>query len=149
MNSKTRNYGILAGAGTVIYLLLFYFVNKSYFVNGLVTWSSLIIYLVFMYKAIIDERNERGGDIEFKDAVRPAFLVYVIANLIYYSFLYSMFNFFYPELVEIQREMMEKMGLETEGNNLNMTLSMTFFAFIQSLIAGFAFSAILAAILKR
>lgn len=149
MNSKTRTYGIFAGAGTVLYLLLFYFADKAYFVNGLITWSSVIIYLVFMYKAIIDERNKRGGEIEFKDAVRPAFLVYVIANLIYYTFLYLMFNFFDTELVEIQREMMENSGIDTKGEDLKMTLPMTFFAFIQSLIAGFAFSAILAAILKR
>ena len=149
MKSKTRTYGIIAGAGTVFYLLLFYFADRANFLNGAITWSSLIIYLAFMYKAILEKRNSLGGEIEFKEAVRPAFVVYTIASLIYYTFIYLMFNFVDPELPDLQRELMVAQGIEVKGNDLKMTLSITFFAFLWSLIAGFAFSAILAAILRR
>lgn len=149
MKSRTRTYGILAGAGTVLYLLLFYFADRSYFLNGAITWSSLIIYLVFMYKAVIEETKDLTGEIEFKDAIKPAFAVYAIANLIYYCFLYLMFNIFDPQLVDLQQELMAASGIEIKGEDLKMTLFITFFAFIQSLVAGFAFSAILAAILRR
>jgi Ca2+/Na+ antiporter len=149
MNSKTRTYGILTGAGTVLYLLLFYFVDRSLFLNGGVTWSSLIIYLIFMFKAVREVRDAQGGELEFREALKPAFTVYFIANVIYYSFLYLMFNFFDPELVELQREMLEAGGIPTDGQNLEMSATVTFFAFLQSLIAGFAFSAAVAAILRR
>ncbi|MCR9290686.1 DUF4199 domain-containing protein [Saprospiraceae bacterium] len=149
MESKSRTYGILAGAGTVLYLLLFYLFDRSLFLNGGVTWSSLIIYLAFMYKAVVEKRDAEGGEIEFKDALKPAFTVYVIANFIYYSFIYLMFNFFDPDLIGLQRELMEASGLETQGQDMQMTLMITFFAFVQSLLAGFAFSAAVAGILRR
>ena len=149
MNSKTRTYGVLAGAGTVFYLLLFYFADRALFLNGGVIWSSLIIYLAFMYKAIVEERNALGGDIEFKEAVKPAFVVFIIANVIYHSFIYLMFNFFDPALIDLQRELMENSGIDTTGQDLKIPFLRAFFALIQSLIPGFAISAILAAILKR
>ncbi|RMG85901.1 MAG: DUF4199 domain-containing protein, partial [Bacteroidetes bacterium] len=117
--------------------------------NGGVTWSTLIIYFVFMYKAVTEKRTALGGRINFREAVQPAFTVYVFANFIYYTFIYLMFNYFDPALTDLQRDLMAQSGIDTKGLDLKMTLPLTFYTFAQSLIPGFAFSALLATILKR
>lgn len=50
----------------------------------------MVIYLGFMWKNAVDERDELGGKIEFKPALRAAFLVFLIANVAYWLLFYSL-----------------------------------------------------------
>lgn len=144
MKSKARTYGIIAGGGTILYLLLFYFLDKANIHNGAIVWSSIIIYLACMYKATVETKNQLGGSITFKDAVSPAFTVYLIANVMYYAFIYLLFKYFDPELVSIATELS---GDEQFRISLELWDYVTLC--LRGCIFGFILSAILALILTR
>ncbi len=144
MNSKSRTYGIIAGGGTVLYLLLFYFADAANIHNPAIVWSSLIIYLACMYKAVIERKNDLGGSIEFRDAASAAFVVYLIANIMYYGFIYLMFKYFDPELVDLATALSGDDQFQISTKFLDyVTLC------LRGCIFGFLLSAILAVILKR
>lgn len=144
MKSRTRTYGIIAGGGTILYLLLFYFFDKANIHNGAIVWSTVIIYVACMYKAVVEEKNALGGTIEFKEAVSPAFTVYLIANIMYYAFIYLMFKYFDPELVTIATDL---------SGDEQFKISLRVWDYVsmclRGCIFGFGLSAILAIILKR
>lgn len=87
-NSKAVRYGLIAGIGTVAYFLLFYFINPRLMFNPWVYWASLGIYLALMWKALLDEKQAANGPLAFKDSLRTAFYIFVIANFCYYLFYY-------------------------------------------------------------
>ena len=158
------NYGILAGVGAVAYFLLFYFINKRLMLSPAVNWGSVAIFILFMVLAC-----RRQGDLQeafgFKEALRTAFLTYLVADVIYYVFYYVLHGMVDPELAVIQQEMMlettERLGemlgsdvleedigklsredLEIRPGGLLLSLSW-------SLIGGFIISLIIAIFTKR
>jgi len=164
LNNIAVKQGILAGVGTVAYLLLFYFISPRLMLNVGVLWSTLIIYFVFMYRATSKVREE-ADFFPFQLAVRPPFTVFVLATLIYYTFYYLMFNVFDPGLLEIQydlmvenaqrltdlvgenqlKEQVEEFSLE----DLKVTFKNVALGASRSLIGGFILSLIYAGLLRR
>jgi len=149
MQQKNVKYGIIAGVGTVLYLLLFYYFERESVLNPLVPWSSKIFYIAFMAKAGVDLRKRQDGLLSFKQGLKEAFVVYLVASLIYYAFIYFLFKFIDPGLIELQKKQLLSMGESIENKDLSMTLGKTFFSFTTGLIGGFIFSALVAVILKR
>jgi len=149
MQQRNLTYGIIAGVGTVLYIYLFYHFNQESVLNPLVPWSSLIIYIACMAKAGMDLRKRQDGLLSFKQGLKEAFVVYLIASLIYYAFIYLLFKFIDPGLIELQKEQLLSAGKIIENQDFSMTLGKTFFSFTRGLIGGFIFSALVAVILKR
>lgn len=165
MNANILKYGLLAGAGTIAYLLLFYFIDPRLMLSPWVSWSSLIIYIVAMVKAAMVERDASGGAFPFREALRPAFGAYVVASLVYVAFNYVLYNYVDTHLVEIQREVMveqskalaEKLGREDmleqmeniSVDDLRVGFRNSTVGFLWSLIGGFFLSAIIALFIKR
>lgn len=157
-------YGLLAGSVTVAYFLLFYFIQDTLILHPAVIWCSLMIYLGFMFKACMDESKGRET-FNFQQALQTAFVVYIIASVVYYIFYYIWFNFVDPSLLQVQverilarkEEIMNVMGpdegtkylqkLEKEG--VSLTLSDLFLAFSQSLIGGFLLALIVAGFTRK
>lgn len=100
-------YGIITGIVTILYLLIFYFVDKPTMLGGGIAWSTNILFFVGMLFAARETRNELEL-LSFREALSIAFVTYVVANLFYYDFLYILFNFVDPELLELQKQV----GLE-------------------------------------
>ncbi|MBP8240585.1 MAG: DUF4199 domain-containing protein [Saprospiraceae bacterium] len=165
MNANILKYGLYAGAGTIAYLLLFYFIDPRLMLSPWVSWSSLLIYIAAMLKATMVERDASGGAFLFREALRPAFGAYVVASVVYVVFNYVLYNFVDTHLVEIQREMMveqskvlaEKMGREDlmeqmeniSVEDLRVGFRNSAVGFMWSLIGGFFLSAIIALFIKR
>ena len=163
-NTAVR-YGLIAGIGIVAYFLLFYSINARLLFNPWVYWASLGVYLALMWKALQDQQQAGEGPLPFKEGLRTAFLVFVIANLIYYLFYYLLFGLLDPSLVELQKEVMlesleqsrsllseqqrEEMLRSLENGELDITPGKVFFTFVRSLISGFVLSAGLAALANR
>ena len=114
-NQHAIKFGILAGIGTIIFLFLFYWIDRKLMLSPSVIWSTFFLYLLGMYMACVEERKDNGGYLAFKDALKAAFLVYVVANIIYYSYNYLLFNFIDPEMLGIQKEYMITSIEELEG----------------------------------
>ncbi len=165
MNANILKYGLYAGAGTAAYLLLFYFIDPKLMLSPWVSWSSLLIYLVAMIKAGMNEREATEGLFSFRQALRPAFGVYVVASVVYFAFNYVLYNYINTELPEIQREIMiqqsttlaEKLGNEElreqmeniKAEDLRVSIRNSALGFMWSLIGGFFLSAIVALGIKR
>ncbi|MFQ5448936.1 MAG: hypothetical protein ACE5FF_18575, partial [Saprospiraceae bacterium] len=78
MQQTAVKYGIIAGIGTVLYLLVFYFIDSALILKPLVYWSTLIIAVIGLAAAVSKKRSENGGHITRKEAMKTAFLVFVI-----------------------------------------------------------------------
>lgn len=81
--------GLFAALLVVAYFLAFWFLDKKWFLNAAISWSSMVIYLAFMWKNAVDERALLGGKIEFKPALRAAFIVFLVANVAYWLLFYA------------------------------------------------------------
>lgn len=156
-------FGLMAGGGTVIFLCLFYWIDKVLILQPGVIWSTLILYLLGMYMAPLEVRKSQDGIIDFKTALRNAFLVWVIANAIYHLFNYLLYNILDPEMLEVQRNYMldnfdkiegilSRDNIETlkEGTNqLNYSFFTVLTHYASSLIGGFLFAAVIARMIRR
>ncbi len=165
MNANILKYGSYAGAGTVAYLLLFYSMDPKLLFNTWVQWSYRLIFIAAMAAAALAERRAVEGAFTFRQAVRPAFGVYVVASVIYLVFFYVMFNYVNTGLPEIQREvlvaqsrwMAEKLGMpemqeqmeSLRAEDLQVNLRNSGLDFMWRLIFGFILAAIMALFIKR
>lgn len=151
-NNLAIRYGLAAGIGTVAYFLLFYLISPRYMLAYWVWWSSIIIYVVAMVKSIKDEMARSRSSFGFREGLRASFLTFIIANAVFYLFYYLLFSVFDPQLVEMQRELMQNSpGLAggMEGKSFEVTPGKTFFVFSYTLIGGFILSLVLAGLIVR
>lgn len=157
-------YGIFAGGATIAYLLLFYLLDPKLMLNPTVLWSSLLIYVFFMFKVCLKEQGTIP-DYSFRLALKSAFVVFVVANALYYTYYYIMFNWVDPGLIEVQRELIQAnlerfsgvMGEASKNemqknimeDSLAVTPETTFLSFGWGLIGGFMLSLGVAGIVRR
>lgn len=146
---STRLIGIYTGLAIIVYLLIFYFIDHSLIVNPFVYWGTLLVAGIGMASAVKKVRSEQGERIEKRDALKIAFLVYVIAMAFFYVFFFAMLRYIDPSLVEFQKAAMEKAGQDVSGVDFTMTLGKTVSGYIISLIGGFLVSYLMATVMKR
>lgn len=101
MKQNIIKNGIIAGVVAIGYVLLFYYIRKEWIFTAGYTFSSLLIYLFFMYQAAKDLGKE-----DFRIVLRIAFGVFVLANTLYYAFDYVLFNQIDPSLAILQKNVM-------------------------------------------
>jgi Ca2+/Na+ antiporter len=154
MKNNKRNilYGVLAAAGAIVYLLAIYGASPSAMLGPLAQWSSLLVYIGFMLAAA---RFAQPADL--KGRLRTAFVVFIIANSIYYVYYYFMYNYVDVGLPELHRsrdlqalEQMNAKGLLTDAYQQNLerikeadyrvTPGNAIFGLVRSLIGGFLLS---------
>ncbi|MCR9100459.1 MAG: DUF4199 domain-containing protein [bacterium] len=158
-------YGTIAGGITVGIYLLFYLINKELVFNSFLNWATVGLYLAIAWKAIDDERQAIGGKLEFQQALKVGFTVFVVANLVYYLYYYLLHGVFDPGLEEVQRSVMSetleaRKGMlseeqykafkeSLEGDGLKVGLQNTLLTYARSLIGYFLISLGLAALASR
>lgn len=99
---KTIFYGVLAGVSTIFIYTLAYLWDKSSWFHPALYWGILPVYLGFMWMAVktAAQRWERAPSL--RELVRPTFLVFVIASLIFWIFYFLVFTFD-TDLTELAR----------------------------------------------
>ncbi len=156
-------FGVLAGLGTIIFLFLFYWIDKKLILSPEIIWSTMFLYLLGRYMAPTEERKENGGYLDFKPALRAAFIVWIVANGIYHSFNYVLYNFLDKEMLNVQKQYMRDNIGNLEGflgeenyevfvaniEQMNYSFPTVFTAFVTSLIGGFILAAIIARLVRR
>ena len=88
MKQNIIKNGILAGVAAIGYVSLFYYIKKDLIFSATYTFSSLVIYLIFMFQAV-----KTLGKEDFRTVLRTAFGVFILANVVYYAFDYVLFNY--------------------------------------------------------
>ena len=107
--------GIFAGLVGVVLYLLYWFINTDLLFNPVLGVVGIGIYAYFMWRASIATKEENGGFLTFKQALKPTFLTYVIGSLIAIIFTYLLYNFIDPTLNDMLQENAIKMGQKIAG----------------------------------
>ena len=138
MQQTPIKYGITTGAAMVLYLFFFYSMDKAQVLNPLVFWSALLFPMVGMVIATRKVKTAQGGEIDKKEAIKTAFLTWLIAMAILMLFIFVLFNFVDNSLVDLQKEQFEAATGETvKRDDLEMTFGSVFFRWAVMLLPGF------------
>ena len=137
-------YGLAAGAITVLVFTLAYLINFDIYLSSIFYWSTTSIYLVAMYM-LAAKVTDNGGE-TFREIVRPLFICYLVANLVFFVFNYIMITYvdttIYPE--QCLRMVSKMKQLELEDTDMTFKLSNYVLQYFQSAIGGFIISASIA-----
>ena len=149
MQQTAVKYGIIAGIAIVLYLLVFHQIDRALVLNPLVYWSTLLITVIGMVAVVRKERSDNNGRITLKEALKPAFLVFVLAMLIFNLFVFVLFNYVDSGLPDLQKQLMEAAGREVKDLDFKMTFGRMMVGYAFSLIGGFFISYLVASLLKK
>lgn len=149
MQQTAVKYGIITGTAIVLYLFVFHLINRELLMNPLVYWSPILVSVVAMRMVVKRERDANNGKITQREALKHAFLTYVIAYLFFSIFIFALFNFIDPGLIELQKKAMLDAGRKIEGLDFTMSFGKVLFQYAYMLIPGFFLSYMVASIMKK
>jgi hypothetical protein len=142
--------GIIAGVLVIGYALMLYTTQKT---NLFTTWfyfSSLLIYAFFMYRAA-----KSAAHLEFRTVLQGAFVVFLIANALWYVFDYTLYNVLDKTLAQVQAdaaiayyEELEKTADIIRQSDIHNIKSLVT-GFAKGAIGGFGLAVALTALVKR
>ncbi|MBK8556177.1 MAG: hypothetical protein IPL65_10610 [Lewinellaceae bacterium] len=101
-------YGLLGGLAVVMYFFLFYTIDKNLFLNPFVQWSSMVVYVLCMFQASKEDCAANSVHRDFRMITRTPFLVFILINLAYWLFYYSL-HLADPELLQMETALQLKM----------------------------------------
>lgn len=163
-NQAIKN-GLYAGILCVLYFIGIYLysessLEKQLMVHPYVTFSRYLIYLVFMFLSVKNLLKHIKTK-ELSALIKPGFITFLIANLVFYIFYYLMFKYVDTTLMDASMEYMldyvpesKPQGVPGKVNPMaevsnDIRISSTIFAYVREIILGFIFAGILALILRR
>ena len=150
MQQTPIKYGMMTGAAMVLYLLLFYSMDKAQVLNPLVFWSTLLFPMVGMVIATRKVREQQDDEITKKEAIRASFITWLIAMAILMFFIYMLFNFIDNSLIDLQKAQFEAAtGEVVKREDMRMTLGAVFFRWAFMLLPGFMLAYGVASFLKN
>lgn len=136
-------WGIIAGGIVVVLFASAYFIQKELVLQRGLWLSTYLVYIFAMWNA----QRKVVAD-ELKPYIQPGFMVFVVANALFYLYYYLLFAVFDPELVKLQGELMATQGYDPK-DAVMPTVGGSFFAYAQSLIPGFLLATGIGFILSR
>jgi hypothetical protein len=136
-------WGIIAGGIVVVLFASVYFVQKELVLSRGLWLSTYVVYIFAMWKA-----QSKVEGTELKSYIQPGFMVFVVANALFYFYYHLLFAVFDPELVKLQGELMATQGYDPK-DAVMPTVGGSFFAYAQSLIPGFLLATSIGFILSR
>jgi hypothetical protein len=91
MRDSATKYGLLGGLSLIVFLLGLYFVDKKLLTNGMAAYwlPLLLVHPPFMYMATTNEIAQHGKK-DFRAWVRTPFLVFAVANAMYWICQYAL-----------------------------------------------------------
>ncbi len=169
MESKQSNplvqYGLISALVGVLFYIILYLGGVKLFMSP-VAYIAYLIPIVFATLATIKAKSNNGGFLEFSQALKIAFGVFVITSLATTVLSYVLMNFIDTDFaqamqqatLEMTEKMMKKFGASqdqidkalTEASKKSpFTLGKMALGFAFSCILWFLFSLIIAAIVKK
>ncbi|NNE29667.1 MAG: DUF4199 domain-containing protein, partial [Saprospiraceae bacterium] len=104
MTSKLAIYGgVLTGLITVLSFFVAYTVSPETMLSIGFYWASLVFYALGILLVLLRVKNQQNGLLLFKQALRDGFIVFLIANLLFFIFYFWLFKQD-PGLLDIQLE---------------------------------------------
>lgn len=163
-NELGVRYGFIAGFLAMFFLTIVY-VSDPQLLLGYMRLGVWGIITVVMFLGCYRIRKDNGDGLGFREALRAAFLIYVIGNAFVALFNYYIFAFYDPSLAEFSRQvdvdylnqMKEGMPSYEYEEKMNQIKSISyaptfrdsFFGFAVLSIYGFGVSLIVALFMQR
>ncbi len=153
--------GLIAGLLTVGTYFGIYKIDKTTMLSEVLNWGSLVYYFLAMLTVNLLWKNRQGGVLEFREALKAAFLVFLVANFIYYLFFYWIYNAD-AQLFDIQVLLMKEKALtfpagsdarkaleSMEATSAEIGVGYCVKRYFMGAIYGFILSLILAMLIKQ
>ncbi len=154
--------GLLSGLFTIALFIIAYAIDPRLMLHPGLYWGSLIIYLFGMLGACLLGKRRGEGVLGFRNAVRTAFVTFLLANCLYLAFYFIMFNVVDPGLPEIQKELFREFYevkfkgkalkdqlTQLDAENFQLDASTIIFGFGRGAIGGFILSLLLALAVRQ
>jgi len=158
-------YGLIAAGIAIVFTLVLYILGASYFVHP-IAFLAYAIPIVFAVLAGKAQKKEQGGYLEFSQALKTVFTVFVIWSFFATAFSYVLLNFIdvpfreamAQQAAEKTEEFMQKFGapqkdidkaVEEALNGNSFSFKNQFLGFALGSIFWFLISLIIAAIIKK
>ena len=149
MQQTAVKYGIITGTASALYLFVFHQMGAGYVLNPFVVFGQVFISLLGAVLAVGAIRKANGGKIDRKEALKYSFAVFALSQFLFWVFIYLLFNYLDPSIIEVQRKMMVDAGIKAENQDLRMTLAMVFQRWAFMLIPSFLLSLMVASFMKK
>lgn len=161
MKNKSILYGSVAGAVTVLFFVVIYLIDKKLLLNPWVAYSPMLIYVAAMYLASSKGRETTDGPFPWREALRIAFIVFLVASAFFYVFYYVIHQVD-PSLAILQKDYarenlprivkpdkLQEAYRTLEEQDFRMTLGRTILGWAQGAILGFGLAALIALLTRR
>lgn len=103
MKEAGLKFGILYGALGIVLIMVAYFVQPSFLFGMTINViTGMVLCLPFMYLAGLQERQKYEGYLLFGDAIRPAFLCFLVGTAMMILFKFVLINIIDPNLIDLQ-----------------------------------------------
>ena len=150
MNASSK-YGLIGGGVCIAFMLGVYFysnafLDKQWMVHFKVNLSKYLIFAFFMYLSLSAFLKGQSEILPIKELIRAGFICFLIANLIYHAFYFTMLNWIDTDLIAASNEFindyMEKLNQtrvpgrleETKPRIEKISLSSSLFAYAKEVI---------------
>jgi len=142
-------YGLIAGVLTVLILMVLYIINRELMINPMVINMTTLFFIAGMFAGGRKEQEGKSHTLSYLESMRVAFGIYVIANVLYYLFIYTFYNYIDPSLVDVINQNLADQGQDMEKYEVGYHASILFQNFIVSTLFGFILSMILSVFIRR
>jgi hypothetical protein len=127
--NKSIQYGLMAGAGTILYFLLFMLIDLKLIFHPGVFWSSLAIYILFIIQNGLVLRKAYEASPPWKELVQQGFTIFLIANALFWMFYFFLLHFF-PAIstasveaeISFFKESIDWLGVEKTEAEINQAI---------------------------
>jgi len=158
-------YGLINAGVAIVFTVILYLGGAKMFVSPL-AWCGKILPIVVCVIGGLQVRKQRGGYLEFSEALKTTFLILVIGSLLVTIFQYILLNYidvsFREALAQVTAEQAEKLmhrfgasdaqideAVEKTLNKNNYTIGNLLLGFVFSCIGSFIVALIVSAFIKR
>ena len=104
MQNPIIKNGVFSGLAMVIYTLVIYLVDPSLLSNMKLAFIPMIIVIIFMVRAVSDFKAQNNGFASFGEALLQSLGTAVIATVISNIFVYILYNFIDPGMLEVLKQ---------------------------------------------
>ena len=151
-NKETLQYGLISAGAAVLIFVVLYIMGAEYFMSPFAWTSSYLLPILFAVLGALHVKKQKNGFLNFNEALKITFGVFVITGLVSTVVSYFIFNFLdvaFAErmkqlTIEKSQEAMQRFGVpESEMEKAMDKIAEQDFFSIGSLAKSFAYACIL------
>ena len=150
MQQTPIKFGIIAGMVSAAILYILYTMDVQLFLNPLLVFAiSVLVPFLAMVRSVRKVKEANADGVDFKTAVRTAFITWILSMLIFQVFMHGIFTFDTSLTDLLKERIVESQGPEAANEIGPPTIGASFQRFLFMLLPGFLFAYMVASFLKN